>query len=214
MIGNEVAKLAQKRKLTGGWLGSSLNFHALPCGRAQTRKPTIFYPSTLKPTGLLWSDLIKSVAAKVGQASRLPASAQPMQPGLTLALQRSLGRRDARPTLLRAMPPSPKHGYSFNETALDHRDLPKALSPLRSRLRSATPRQAASAVQDIAVQNKVEGFRGWRLWSADGHCPQRFVKSNRSNLPVLLPVEPSLVTRPSRTRFHPVGRDCFCPPHL
>ena len=44
---NEVANLAQQGELAGGWLVSSLIFHALPCGRAQTRKPT-FFSSTLK----------------------------------------------------------------------------------------------------------------------------------------------------------------------
>ena len=53
MVGNQIAKLPQKRKLTGGWLVLGLFIHALPCGRAQTRKPTIFYPQTLKPVGLL-----------------------------------------------------------------------------------------------------------------------------------------------------------------
>ena len=53
MVGNQIAKLPQKRKLTGGWLVSCLIIHALPCGRAQTRKPTLFYPSTLKLVGLL-----------------------------------------------------------------------------------------------------------------------------------------------------------------
>jgi hypothetical protein len=49
MIGNQIAKLPQKRKLTGGWLVSCLFFHALPCGKAQTRKPAFSYPSTLNP---------------------------------------------------------------------------------------------------------------------------------------------------------------------
>jgi hypothetical protein len=46
---NEVAKLAQERELAGGWLVSSLIIHALPCGKAQTCKPTFFtpQPSTL-----------------------------------------------------------------------------------------------------------------------------------------------------------------------
>jgi hypothetical protein len=39
---NEVANLAQQGELAGGRLVSSLIFHALPCGRAQTRKPTFF----------------------------------------------------------------------------------------------------------------------------------------------------------------------------
>ena len=46
---NEVAKLAQERELAAGWLVSCLIFHALPCGKAQTRKPTFFYISTLNP---------------------------------------------------------------------------------------------------------------------------------------------------------------------
>ena len=41
---NEVAKLAQERELAGGWLVSSLIIHALPCGKAQTCKPTFFIP--------------------------------------------------------------------------------------------------------------------------------------------------------------------------
>ena len=48
---NEVAKLAQQRKLAGRWLVSSLIFHAPPCGRAQTRQPTFFYSSTINPVG-------------------------------------------------------------------------------------------------------------------------------------------------------------------
>jgi hypothetical protein len=48
---NEVAKLAQERELAGGWLVSSLIIHALPCGKAQTCKPTFFYTSTLNPVG-------------------------------------------------------------------------------------------------------------------------------------------------------------------
>jgi hypothetical protein len=46
---NEVAKLAQQRKLAGRWLVSSLIFHALPSGRAQTRKTAFFYSSTINP---------------------------------------------------------------------------------------------------------------------------------------------------------------------
>jgi hypothetical protein len=48
---NEVAKLPQQRELAGGWLGCGFLFHALPCGRAQTLKPTFFYPSTLNNVG-------------------------------------------------------------------------------------------------------------------------------------------------------------------
>lgn len=39
---NEVANLAQQGELAGGWLGGGFLFHALPCGRAKTRKPTFF----------------------------------------------------------------------------------------------------------------------------------------------------------------------------
>lgn len=47
---NEVAKLAQQSELAGRWLVDFI-FHALPCGKAQTRKPTFFYTSTLNPVG-------------------------------------------------------------------------------------------------------------------------------------------------------------------
>ena len=47
MVRNEIAKLAQKRKLTGGWLVPCF-IHALPCGRAKTSKPTFFIPQTWK----------------------------------------------------------------------------------------------------------------------------------------------------------------------
>ncbi len=42
---NQIAKLAENGELAGGWLVVLL-FHALPCGKAQTRKPTFFI---LKP---------------------------------------------------------------------------------------------------------------------------------------------------------------------
>jgi hypothetical protein len=48
---NEIAKLAQNRELAGGWLVVGFLFHALPCGKAQTRKPAFFYPATLNPLG-------------------------------------------------------------------------------------------------------------------------------------------------------------------
>ena len=48
---NEIAKLAENGELAGGWLVAGFLFHALPCGKAQTRKPTFFYPSTLNPMG-------------------------------------------------------------------------------------------------------------------------------------------------------------------
>ena len=44
---NEVAKLAQQRELAGRWLTLGLVFHALPCGRVQTGKPTFLL--SLKP---------------------------------------------------------------------------------------------------------------------------------------------------------------------
>jgi len=53
MVGNQIAKLPQKRKLTGGWLVSCWFIHSLPCGRSQTRKPAFFYPSTTKLMGFL-----------------------------------------------------------------------------------------------------------------------------------------------------------------
>ena len=56
---NEVAKLAQQREFAGGWLVSCLIFHALPCGKAQTRKPTFFYTSTLNPVSQQWTKTIK-----------------------------------------------------------------------------------------------------------------------------------------------------------
>jgi hypothetical protein len=46
---NEVAKLAQQRELAGRWLTLSLVFHALPCGRVQTGKPTFFISKTSTP---------------------------------------------------------------------------------------------------------------------------------------------------------------------
>jgi hypothetical protein len=49
--GNEIAKLAENGELAGGWLVTGFLFHALPCGKAQTRKPIFFYPSTLNPMG-------------------------------------------------------------------------------------------------------------------------------------------------------------------
>jgi hypothetical protein len=48
---NEVANLPQERELAGGWLGCGFLFHALPCGRAQTRKPTFFHLSNFNPVG-------------------------------------------------------------------------------------------------------------------------------------------------------------------
>jgi hypothetical protein len=47
----EVANLAQQGELAGGWLDCGFLFHALPCGRAQTRKPNVFYLSTFTTVG-------------------------------------------------------------------------------------------------------------------------------------------------------------------
>lgn len=52
---NQVAKLAENGELTGGWLVAGFLFHALPCGKAQTRTPTFFYPSTLNSMGQQWN---------------------------------------------------------------------------------------------------------------------------------------------------------------
>jgi hypothetical protein len=49
VIGNKVAELPQERELSPRWLALSLIFHTQPCGRVQTRKPTLFQPSTIKP---------------------------------------------------------------------------------------------------------------------------------------------------------------------
>jgi hypothetical protein len=48
---NEIAKLAENGELADGWLVAGFLFHALPCGKAQTRKPAFFYPSNLNPLG-------------------------------------------------------------------------------------------------------------------------------------------------------------------
>jgi hypothetical protein len=55
---NEVANLPQERELAGGWLGCGFLFHALPCGRAQTRKPTFFHLSTFNPVGQQWNGIM------------------------------------------------------------------------------------------------------------------------------------------------------------
>jgi hypothetical protein len=52
MVGNKVAELAEERELSPRWLAQCLFFHTPPCGRDQTRKPTLFQPSTNKPVGL------------------------------------------------------------------------------------------------------------------------------------------------------------------
>jgi hypothetical protein len=49
MCRNEIAKLTQNGELADRWLVAGFLFHALPSGKAQTRKPTFFtpQPSTL-----------------------------------------------------------------------------------------------------------------------------------------------------------------------
>jgi hypothetical protein len=57
---NEVANLAQQGELAGGWLGCGFLFHALPCGRVQTRKPTFFIPSNPHPMSQQCSRFMKT----------------------------------------------------------------------------------------------------------------------------------------------------------
>jgi len=52
VIGNQVAELPQERKAAARWLADRLFFHPRPCGRVQTRKPTLFYHPK---TSNLWS---------------------------------------------------------------------------------------------------------------------------------------------------------------
>ena len=49
MIGNKIAELPQARKLSPRWLALRSFFPPPPCGRGQTRKPTLFQTSTFKP---------------------------------------------------------------------------------------------------------------------------------------------------------------------
>jgi len=58
VIGNKVAELPQERELSPRWLALRLIFHTPPCGRIQTRKPTLFQPSTIKPVIRQWDVLI------------------------------------------------------------------------------------------------------------------------------------------------------------
>jgi hypothetical protein len=53
MCRNKIAELPQKRELSRRWLALSLVFHPPPCGRVQTRKPTLFLPTIFNPVGLL-----------------------------------------------------------------------------------------------------------------------------------------------------------------
>lgn len=50
---NEVAELAQRLEFGGHWLADFI-FPALRCGKAQTRKPTFLYASTLNPMAQQW----------------------------------------------------------------------------------------------------------------------------------------------------------------
>ena len=52
--GNQIAELAQEGEAAARWLADRLFFHPRPCGRVQTRKPTLFSPhQTIKPGGQL-----------------------------------------------------------------------------------------------------------------------------------------------------------------
>ena len=52
--GNQIAELAQERKAVARWLADRLFFHPRPCGRVQTRRPTLFLPHEIrKPVGHL-----------------------------------------------------------------------------------------------------------------------------------------------------------------
>ena len=53
MCRNKIAELAQKRELSRRWLALCFVFHTPPCGRDQTRKPTLFLSKTVNPTGRL-----------------------------------------------------------------------------------------------------------------------------------------------------------------
>jgi hypothetical protein len=50
---NKIAELMQEREAAARWLVRCGFNHSLPCGRFTRGKPTLFYPSTLKPVGLL-----------------------------------------------------------------------------------------------------------------------------------------------------------------
>jgi len=50
---NKIAELMQEREAAARWLVRCGFIHPLPCGRFTRRKPTLFYPSTRKPVGLL-----------------------------------------------------------------------------------------------------------------------------------------------------------------
>lgn len=51
---NKIAELVQEREAAARWLVRCGFIHPLPCGRFTRGKPTLFYPSSRKPVGLLW----------------------------------------------------------------------------------------------------------------------------------------------------------------
>jgi hypothetical protein len=55
MCRNKIAELVQEREAAARWLVRCGFIHPLPCGRFTRGKPTLFYPSTLKPAGRLWN---------------------------------------------------------------------------------------------------------------------------------------------------------------
>jgi hypothetical protein len=61
--GNEIAKLAENGELAGGWLVAGFLFHALPCGKPQTRKPTFFIPQP----SFRWDTNVNFHGSKLGK---------------------------------------------------------------------------------------------------------------------------------------------------
>src|SRR5674476_1681341 len=57
---NKIAELMQEREAAARWLVRCGFIHPLPCGRFTRGKPTLFYPSTLNPVGLLWVKMNKT----------------------------------------------------------------------------------------------------------------------------------------------------------
>ena len=50
---NKIAELVQEREAAARWLVRCGFIHPLPCGRFTRGKPTLIYPSILKPVGRL-----------------------------------------------------------------------------------------------------------------------------------------------------------------
>jgi hypothetical protein len=48
---NKIAELVQEREAAARWLVRGGSIHPLPCGRDQTRKPTLFLSKIVNPTG-------------------------------------------------------------------------------------------------------------------------------------------------------------------